>query len=1094
MIKKNNQLWQYALLSKAVPSFTALSVFLCMQAAPAYARDGSDKSKLTHSWLHQATLISGYIKNAKGEALQGVSIKIKGKSIGTTSLASGAFSLQADIGDKLFISNVGYQTQEIVIIDQQNLNIVLQEETSNIEEVVVLGYGTQKKTNVTGSVQVIKAEALENRPATNITGLLQGQANGITFSTPGGGMGPGAAQTIQIRGSAALSGSTPPLIVIDGIPANMNDFNTLNPEDVENISILKDAAASAIYGSRAPYGVIVVSLKKGKRNQAAKLLYSNNTALVKPIHYPDPTDAYTFAVARNESFFNSKLTPYFSADNLTLIKKNVDFPGTVPLEELVPLQSNGSWGWGDNVFANTNWFDIWLKNSIQQTHNLSLTGGSEKTNYYTSMAYLDQPSIFNYITDIDNYKRFSLNGGFNTDVNSWIKLGFSTRYSYEKRISPTTGMDLLYNYMYGAWPVVPLKNPNGEYNESSRVNSMMSTGNIQDKQHRLDNVLQLDMQPAKGWDIHIDGTWRIFFEDYKRLNQVYNQRYFQDGRTTPLGTSGISKTFDISPYWTVQAYTSYATQINKHALKFQIGGQGEEYNNHRLSGSGQKMLMNDNYSINLAQQGKTSSDAMSSFSSLGFFGRFNYSFDDRYLFEANGRYDGSANYASEKRWGFFPSVSGGWLLSKEDFWTDLAPVINFAKIRASYGTLGNQGNSVNFQYIPTIAVGANTAWVFGDATLPFANPPSIINPDITWDKITTLDIGTELNFLNNRLSTSFAWFNRRSWNLLGPPSPTPSVLGAPAPALNNSEFVTKGFELQVNWNDHIANNWNYGVGVMLSDANSKITKYNVAEHYIGQWYPGMHLGDIWGYEVNRFLKQSDFNPDGTLKINQSQINAVWYPGDVKYEDLNGDGKITTGQGTVDQPGDMRLLGNSTTRYNFAVNFNLGYTFENTGKLELSGLLQGSLKHTIPGNFAYYYWGMGSGNGSDINIYQGAHQLDFYRDQTASAELIDLLGINEDAYFPRPYRGYEGFKNFQTNSRYLINGAYMRLKNLQLAYTFPSPWLRAVKLSSCQVYFSGENLFTIQSKSLPYYIDPEASAGGRSYIMQARYSLGLKLGF
>ncbi|WP_126246182.1 SusC/RagA family TonB-linked outer membrane protein [Chitinophaga rhizosphaerae] len=1123
MKKSTYDVWPLAVPRKIFPYLSVLTLFFftfintsaagslsrAITIAPHGVSHYSTFDKNIHVSENNFTLVvKGVVKSEKGEGLPGVSIKVKGTRTGTSTAADGSFSIAADVGQVLVFTYIGYAPVEITVTSRQTLEVTLTQAESKVDEVVVVGYGTQKKVNLTGAVQVVSGKELENRPAANVTALLQGNANGIVFNAPASGFAPGRTQTIAIRGNASLNSSTPPLVVIDGIPTNMEDFNTLNPDDVESVAVMKDAAASAIYGSRAPYGVLIVTLKKGRRNQKPTFTYAGSYAIVKPVNYPDPLDAYTFALARNESYLNSRQSVYFNPEQLAIIKGNVENPGRYTIDELVPLLPDGSWGWGQNGMTNTNWFKVWLKDSRRQTHELSLRGGTEKTNYFVSAGYLSQPGIFKFVSDFDNYKRFSLNGGFNTDINSWIKLGFRTRYSLAKTVSPTlggTGMGLLYGFMYGAWPVVPEKNPNGHYNQSSRIEEGIQGGQSRDDQHRLDNVLEFNLNPAKGWDIHIDGTWRMFFGDYQALNNQVVHHFYADGRTVLGGSSSISKTSSFSNYWTTQGYTSYNTTLGKHFVKIMAGMQAEETNNRGLSGSGGKMLIPNNYSINLSQQNKTASDAMSTWSTAGFFGRLNYMFDERFLLELNGRYDGSARYARNKRWGFFPSMSAGWNISSERFWEKLERTVNFAKIKASYGTLGDQGNTANFLYIPTLTVSPNTAWVFGGQTLPYVNTPGLLNPDITWNKITTLNLGTELKFLDNRLSAEFDWFHRKSWDMLGPPSPVPSVLGTSAPSVNNAAFVTRGFELQLGWRDNITPKLDYGVRLYLSDAQSTITKYNVARNYVGQWYPGMKLGEIWGYHAERLLNQGDFNPDNTLKIAQSIIGANWYPGDVKYEKLDNKtpGAISTGDGTVENPGDRRIIGNSTPRYTYSINLNLGYAFDRAGRLDFSMLAQGVGKRDQVGNYSMYYWGMGSetGNNSDVNIYDGGKQLDFYRDASTSPELLAKLGTNTNAFFPRPYIGGDGFKNFQPSDRYLISLTYLRIKNMQFTYTLPGEWLRKARLQSCRIYFSGENLVTFRSSSLPYWVDPEMPASnsysswvGRNYFQQATYSFGINLGF
>jgi TonB-linked SusC/RagA family outer membrane protein len=569
-----------------------------------------------------------------------------------------------------------------------------------------------------------------------------------------------------------------------------------------------------------------------------------------------------------------------------------------------------------------------------------------------------------------------------------------------------------------------------------------------------------------------------------------------DGSSFIVGgtESALSKHTAMTQYWTIQGYTSYEKKLKEHTFRVQVGAQAEENSYRKISGTGKELFLPDLASIAIAQGDRTFSDDISDWATVGAFGRLNYNFSERYLVELSGRYDGSGRYGEGSRWGFFPSASAGWILSKESFFEKATSVVNHAKIRASYGTLGNQGNSAGYLHIPTMTVGAQTPWIFDGVRLPYVNTPGILNMQRTWEKITTLDVALELNFLDNRLTSEFGYFKRVSSDIIGPPTPKAAVLGTSAPQVNNAAFVTKGFEIQMAWRDLITPDWSYSVGLSLSDGMSEITEYNTATNTISGWRVGKKFGEIWGYESDRFLTEADFNDDGKLKVSQDKIHTIWHPGDVKYKDIDGDGIISPGNSTVEDPGDQTIIGNSTARYRYGINLATGYDFKQYGKVDISIFMEGIGKRDVFMGNSYYFFGtQGTGweSSHSKSIYEGGH-LDFYRDETTDPRLLDHLGMNIDSYFPRPYDSNEGAKNFKTSTKYLLNGAYLRLKNLQVSYTLPEAWMKKVGGNSCRVYFSGENLFVLSA--LPTYLDPEMVGGGRMYPQQAVYSFGVNIGF
>jgi len=1073
--------------------------------------------------IAQTRTITGTVKDQNGAPLKGVSVMIKGTKNGSTTDELGKYSLSVDKNAVLILSFTGYTSKVITVGESQSSVITqLAPLDKSLEDVVVVGYGKQKKINMTGAVETISAKQLENRPVTSPVALLQGTAPGLVISTPGGGNTPGSRPTVQIRGAATVNtdgttATTEPLVVIDGIPAGMGDYNALNPNDIESISVLKDAAASAIYGARAPYGVLVVTTKMAKRNEKPSFTYNANFARVTPVRMPHSVDAYTFALSRNQSNYNSGLLPGtgFTTAILDKIQDNVNNPGkysdtSMYLNPARPA-SSGLDLWADayNSAFNYDMMDVWLRSSLRQQHDISVKGGSDKTTYYLSAAYVNQPGVLNFIESIDNFKRFNINAGLVSQVTDWMKLTYRTRYSLSEAKAPTgegntgspLGRDRIYQFAYGAWPNLAVYNPTGQLSNAAKILSSVDGGNVDNKAHLLDNVLALDLDLAKGWTAHVDGTWRLSLSDYQTLRKpVYEIEPSGAAVQVALTESSISKISAQSTYWTVQGYTAYEKALGKHNLRIQAGAQAEETNSKSMTGFVQGEYIPDMTSFKTAYGTPTLTDAITTGALAGFFGRFNYNYANKYLLELNGRYDGASNYSADKRWGFFPSASAGWNMSNEKFWESIAPIVNRAKLRGSYGTVGNQGNAAGYLHVPTMTTGTQSAWIFDGTRKPFVNMPGILNMNRTWEKITTADFGLELGFLNNRLTTEFDYFNRTTRDMIGPATPVPYVLGATAPEVNNAEMQTKGWEAQLRWNDKITQRWDYSIGFNLSDAKSEITKYNTTVNSISGWYAGKQVGEIWGYTSNRLLNQNDFPDPSKITAQQPIISQSlitkggnWYSGDVKYEDLDGDKKISPGNSTVESHGDLKIIGNSTPRYRFAFNLGTGYSIPRAGRVDVSVFLEGVGKRDIFLGGNYFFWGnMYTGSTIGTGIYKGL-QMNYYRDANSDPRLLALLGQNVDAYFPRPYnQSGEGAKNFQTSTRYMQSAAYMRVKNVMATYSLPNEWLNHAKIKTCRLYFSAENIAVLSK--MPKYIDPEVVGNGLMYPEQATYSVGLNLGF
>lgn len=561
--------------------------------------------------------VTGKVVDENGEEIIGASVLEKGTINGTVTDMDGNFELKVSGKEVILeVSYIGYSKAIVKTKAGTITKVVLKEDTEVLDEVVVVAYGTQKKSNLTGSVDVVSSKEMENRPVTSASSMLQGKASSITFSTPAGGNAPGSAPTLQIRGQAALSETTPPLVVIDGIPSDMGAFNALNPNEIESISILKDAAASAVYGARAPYGVLLVTTKMGGRNEKAVVTYSGNYGIVNPINMPKTLDSYTFGVIRNQSYINARSQAPFTDEDLDIIRDNILNPGKYSLADLVSDSGNM---WGKSL-VNTDWMNIMLKSSFRHQHDLSLKGGSEKSSYSVSIGYVYQPGILNFVEDMDNYSRFNINAAIESDVANWLKVTYRNRYSFAVTKEPVSeyagGRQRMFDYAFGAWPTSPLQYPDGSY--AGIIATSMNGGMKKNMGHRLDNILAFDFKLAEGWTAHVDGTWRMNFSDYQTLRMPVYGTFPSGDEYLINGTeSSIDKATASNQYWTIQGYTAYQLQLKRHSFRIQLGAQAEENTYRKLSGTAKELFVYDMESAHIAQGNRTFDDSINDWATAG---------------------------------------------------------------------------------------------------------------------------------------------------------------------------------------------------------------------------------------------------------------------------------------------------------------------------------------------------------------------------------------------------------------------------------------------------------------------------------------------
>lgn len=1026
--------------------------------------------------------ISGTIKDDTGEPVIGASIVEKGNlSNGTITDIDGHFNLSVSPNAVLEITYVGYQPQSVSTVGLNRLDITLLEDTKTLEEVVVIGYGTQKKINLTGAVEVIGGDKLENRPVATASQALQGQVSGANFSTGSFGFEPGADLNFQIRGQGRA------YILVDGIPS---DLGTINPNDIESISVLKDAAAAAIYGARASYGVVLITTKSGKKNKKSIVNFSSNISSTKLHRKPRMVDSYTFAKILNEAGDNGggRIFNNETIDRIIAYQKDTSLPETIP-----STISPGKWAEEQYTNANYDWFEEYYGNGLNNQENLSVRGGSDIINYYLSTGHVYDDGILNYGTD--SYRRINTMAKIDIALTSWWDISANNRFQKSNRERPNFdnqgNYDLLFHQVARTFPNQAKRTPNGYYTRLSKIPWSQDAGADKTIGYEATQRFATEIRPLKGWSINADYTFSLYNSRFTSENfTVYED--LVDGTLVPLGTtmpSYVEKRQDSEFYTSFNAYTTYKFSLNEiHNFNLMGGVQQEQQRNEALQGRKNDIVSNEVPSISTSTGDIHSlSDRLSHWSRLGTFVRIGYDYRETYLLEFNFRYDGTSIFSKGHRWGAFPSFSGGWNISRENFFESLLNTINNLKIRASWGSLGNQ-NVDAYQDLALLGINSNLTWLINGERPIYVTAPNLVNKNLTWETSQTLDFGLDAGFLNNRLNITGDWYQRQTRNRLGPAEALPAVIGASIPQANNSELKTNGWELSILWRGRINKDLSYSITAMLWDYYSKVTKYNNPTKTLATSYVGQRIGEIWGYTTDGLIQTKEEAQQIMDTGYQKQFNSVWNTGDVKYADLDNSGFVDNGNNTRDDHGDLSIIGNSSPRYQFSLT--LGVTYKN---FDFSTLLQGVGKRDLWVN-SNMFWGFQSWNQS--SLFADDH-LDYYRE--VEGDTYVGLGINTDAYFPRPYLvAASNNKNRQIQTRYLQNGAYVRLKNLQLGYTVPQNIVDKVALSKVRFYFSGENLLTLTGR-FPKSLDPETAivgerGHGKSMNARTVYSFGLEVEF
>ena len=1044
--------------------------------------------------MAQALSVKGKVMDKAGEPVIGASVLVDGTSNGTVTDLEGAFALgNVPANATLKVSFIGYKTEIVAVNGRTSVIVTLKEDTEVLDEVVIVGYGVQKKVNLTGSVSSVKGDALERRPVADATQSLQGMVPGLLVSNSNTGR-PGASGTLTLRGQGNLDNKANPYILVDGVEMELSD---VNPNDIENISVLKDAAACAIYGARAAYGVILVTTKRGEEGKM-RVNYQGTVGWSAPTVLPDMVDSYSFAQYWNAGCVNAGSPRLYSNEKMGLLQQYINDPGSVDPWFELPANSNMNPAFenSESGVGNTNYFDLHYKDwAFKQNHNVSLSGGGKKAQYYISGGYYTEDGILRYAKM--DYSRYNFAANINSQITDWLKLKVNTKFMHSDQDTPFGDGGIsegFYHSLARFRPTVSPVDPNGHFTELTMIPYLQSGTKTTTQRDRLNLTTGLEIQPVKNWFIFFDYTYKLMNVEYDALN-VSPLIYGADGVSTSKGVRselGMSpdgkytRSYGRTRYQTINLYTNYLfTVADKHNFTLMAGFQEEDSDYSYMKNSITGLYSTNNPNVGMGTGDKTVVDTRNGWATRGFFGRINYDYDGRYLIELNGRYDGSSRFASGNRWGFFPSVSLGWNITREKFMEPITDVVSNLKLRASYGLLGNQAGASLYTFASTMDLNDKLGnYIFADGRHVFTKAPGVVNPATTWEKVESKNLGLDFGFFGNALTGSFDVFQRDTKDMLGPGVDFPDFFGADAPKTNNARMRNRGWELVLNYRGTIGKDINYSIGGSLSDAVSEVTDYAnpTGTNPKDNWYSGKKVGEIWGYRADGLIQTQAEADEYNQKYDLSFISGKpWTPGDVKYRDLDGDKKINNGTNKLGDMGDMTVIGNTTPRYQYTVNGSINWK-----GVTLSMMFQGVGKRDWDPGAGAYFWG--SGPYAQVTVFK--EHMDFWSED------------NPGAYYPKPYiHTADGVKPFQNKTktmsdRYIQNGAYCRLKNLTVSYDLPDAWVKKVSLEKVQVFFSGENLLTFTP--LIGMFDPEAiytkndytNEGGKNYPMNKVISFGL----
>lgn len=1025
---------------------------------------GLSMSGTTSFYNELQSIVQGGVQTETGEPLPGVSVVLKGTNKGVVTDFDGNYEISVpDANAVLVFSYIGFTSQEISLNGRTTIDVQLIEDVSHLEEVVVVGYGKTKKANLTGAVSTVTAETLENRPVTNLTSALQGTASGLNITKTSGQ--PGEEDLgIQIRGLSSVNGSVQPLILVDGITSSSLAMSqTLNPDDIESVTVLKDAAAAAIYGSQAAGGVILITTKMGKEGKT-KIDYSSQLSVSYPVNLPKRLGLLEEAQFSNLARANSGVGAEYSEFDLDNIRNGVQY---------VVDENNPN----NYIYYNTSdTRKVLLKSSsLMQTHNLRASGGSEKIKYMASLGYLEQDGVFK--VGQDKFRKYNTRVNINAELTKHLSFDSKISYAVHNRDQPSQAANdySFFQYLSQDRGRYPIFTPEGRIaGGASNGYAVLKEGGYTDKQvNELDGVWTLTANNfVKGLE---------FRSIYGRKYRTYDYENFKRtvtkwGRFSPHSylnnPNSLSLTREVIEHENFQFLVDYDLEFGKHHFHALLGYQWEDYRKDGINAYANALVSNDLPTLNIGETtSHRNTQSIITYATQSFFGRLNYDFDEKYLLEATIRADETSRLAPDSRVKWFPSASFGWNMHKENWFSNALPFLSEFKPRASWGQLGNANADIigYYDYLALLSTGSGLVMGTNEDRSTYFYQNGVPSSTLAWETVETANIGADISLFRHKLQASFDYYVKNNKNMLIPLD-LPGTFGVNPPRVNNGELKVWGWELDMKFNDRINDDFSYNIGFNLSDSKNELVEYGEGRGIIRAGNNGLIQGypvnTIWGYET-----KAGYIDD------QAQLDAAPFfsnktgIGDIEYVDKNGDGLINAGGGTTDEPGDLVLLGDTSPRYLFGIN--LGANWKNL-------------------DFSVFFQGVGKRNFMPLRDAIMPFSQTWFSAQKHHADY--WTPENPNAAFPRPFLG--GHHNYETSDRWVLNGSYLRLKNIQIGYTIPKKSLDQIGIDNLRFYASAQDILTFTKLGVfDGVFDPEQRNNVRAdYPLFAFVAFGLNLSF
>jgi TonB-linked SusC/RagA family outer membrane protein len=1092
------------------------------------ATDSKDAESLETGTRQDAKKVSGIVRDVKGEAIVGVNVVEKGTTNGTVTDQNGRFSLSVKEGATLQFSFVGYVSQEIPVGNKVNFDVQIEERTEALDEVIVVGYGVQKRRDIVGAIEQVSGEIFENRSNPNVVRSLQGEIPGLTITMVDGK--PTRSAEIQIRGAVNSIGSGGnALILIDGVEG---DLTTVNPNDVESISVLKDASSTAVYGARGSFGVVLITTKKAVAGKP-KIQYSGSTSVLSRTVKPEiVNNGLQWTNTFYESYYNYRGQAPSTINNVfnkwavswsdwynELVVRDAD-------RSLDRVRVNAK-GYYD-YFGNTDWHDVIYRDyTTANQHNINISGGSDISTYFVSGSFYQQGGIYN--AGNEDFKRYSLRAKGRVMLRPWLKLENNTdffRRKYHEPIVMYSNSSTDYTQIFPiqrqleqqAYPMTLERNPDGTWTECATyigwAGFVEGTSFREDSKFDLRNTTTVTVDFFK--DILVGKADFTYFYNQSNRNQVGNLYTGYVSPTVPVVHQTFSylenRTYN-NEYIAANATLTYTPKLGENHALTALGGWNLEDKTYLTTLVNRRGLMvpdKPNFSLLDGTDFNIKDNGSYSWGFVGTFYRLNYSYKSRYLAEVSGRYDGTSKFPSQQKWGFFPSGSVGWRVSEEGFLKSARDKwLDNLKVRVSAGTSGN-GLISPYKYLSTMAVSKSTVIINGTSSA-YTTAPTPIPSGLTWEKASTIDLGVDVDLFISRFNAVFDVYKRYTTDMYVAGEELPAVYGNDAPYGNYADMRTDGWEFSMGWRDRVkvaGKDLSYNLKFAIWNSDTYVTRYTSTTNtlptiYSLKYYEGMKIGEIWGYRVAGFFQNSEDvanSPSQSQFTNYNGAGNVWQAGDVKFKNLNDDNKITNGSNTLADHGDLDIIGNMTPRYCYSFNLSA-----NWNRIGFSMFWQGVGKRDwYPAKESSYFWGQyGRPYGFALPWHNPENQAG-----------IDANGniTNGDAYWPR-LRSYIAEVGAGTianpTDKYLQDASYLRLKTITVDYTFPVRIANAIGLQDLKIYLSGENLLTftplkkwarnfdpevIEAGDSDYWNTPGGAGDGYSYPMMKSFTFGINVTF